>query len=67
MEDYLRKNADWTTATNQVTPLGAADYSSYLLNVGNSGADVTPVSSALASPHSTGRADLSRPICSSTI
>jgi len=40
MEDYLRKNADWTTATNQVTPLGAADYSSYLLNVGNSGADV---------------------------
>ncbi len=33
-------NAGWTTATNQVAPLGAPDYSSYLLNVANSGADV---------------------------
>jgi ABC-type branched-subunit amino acid transport system substrate-binding protein len=40
MEDYLNKNAGWTTVTNQVAPLGAADYSSYLLNVANSGADV---------------------------
>src|SRR6516162_2248969 len=40
MEDYLDKNAGWTTATNQVAPLGAPDYSSYLLNVANSGADV---------------------------
>src|SRR5277367_7048593 len=40
MEDYLGKNGGWTTATNQVAPLGASDYSSYLLNVGNSGADV---------------------------
>ncbi|MGE5095974.1 MAG: substrate-binding protein [Betaproteobacteria bacterium] len=39
MQDYL-KNAGWTTATNQVAPLGAPDYSSYLLNVANSGADV---------------------------
>ena len=39
MEDYLAKNGDWTTATNQVAPLGAPDYSSYLLNVANSGAD----------------------------
>jgi branched-chain amino acid transport system substrate-binding protein len=39
MEDYLGKNGDWTTATNQVAPLGAPDYSSYLLNVANSGAD----------------------------
>src|SRR4051812_9910983 len=39
MEDYL-KPAGWTTATNQVSPLGAPDYSSYLLNVANSGADV---------------------------
>src|SRR3984957_7576587 len=40
MEDYLNKNGGWTTVTNQVAPLGAPDYSSYLLNVGNSGADV---------------------------
>jgi ABC-type branched-subunit amino acid transport system substrate-binding protein len=39
MEDYLAKNGGWTTATNQVAPLGAPDYSSYLLNVANSGAD----------------------------
>jgi len=38
MEDYLGKNGGWTTATNQVAPLGAPDYSSYLLNVANSGA-----------------------------
>jgi len=40
VEDYLNKNGGWTTATNQVAPLGAPDYSSYLLNVSNSGADV---------------------------
>ncbi|HZT89886.1 MAG TPA: substrate-binding protein [Stellaceae bacterium] len=39
MEDYLNKNGGWTTVTNQVAPLGAPDYSSYLLNVANSGAD----------------------------
>ena len=39
MEDYL-KTSGWTTVTNQVSPLGAPDYSSYLLNVANSGADV---------------------------
>ncbi len=38
MQDYLA-TAGWTTATNQVAPLGAPDYSSYLLNVANSGAD----------------------------
>src|SRR5215468_7286597 len=32
--------AGWTTVTNQVAPLGAPDYSSYLLNVANSGAEV---------------------------
>ena len=32
--------AGWTTVTNQVSPLGAPDFSSYLLNVANSGADV---------------------------
>ncbi len=39
MQDYLA-TAGWTTATNQVSPLGAPDFSSYLLNVANSGADV---------------------------
>jgi branched-chain amino acid transport system substrate-binding protein len=38
MEDSL-KTAGWTTVTNQVAPLGAPDYSSYLLNIANSGAD----------------------------
>jgi branched-chain amino acid transport system substrate-binding protein len=38
MEDFL-KTAGWTTVTNQVSPLGAPDYSSYLLNIANSGAD----------------------------
>ena len=31
------KNGGWTTVTNQVAPLGAPDYSSYLLNIANSG------------------------------
>ena len=39
MQDYT-KDAGWTTVTNQVSPLGAPDFSSYLLNVANSGADV---------------------------
>jgi len=34
------KKDGWTTVTNQVAPLGAPDYSSYLLNIANSGADV---------------------------
>src|SRR5690242_95509 len=40
MSDYLNGQAGWTTVTDQVAPLGAPDYSSYLLNVANSGADV---------------------------
>jgi branched-chain amino acid transport system substrate-binding protein len=39
MQFYVA-TAGWTTATNQVAPLGAPDYSSYLLNIANSGADV---------------------------
>ena len=39
VDDYL-KTAGWTMVTNQVAPLGAPDYSSYLLNVANSGAEV---------------------------
>jgi branched-chain amino acid transport system substrate-binding protein len=40
MEDFLGKNGGWTTATNQVAPLGAPDYSSYLLNIANSPAEI---------------------------
>jgi len=40
MQDYLSKNGGWTMVTNQVAPLGAPDYSSYLLNIANSGAEV---------------------------
>ncbi|HEY1721259.1 MAG TPA: substrate-binding protein [Magnetospirillaceae bacterium] len=39
MEDFL-KTGGWTTVTNQVAPLGAPDYSNYLTNIANSGADV---------------------------
>ncbi len=39
MEQFV-KPGGWTTATAQVAPLGSPDYSSYLLNIANSGADV---------------------------
>ena len=39
MEEYL-KEGGWTTVTDQVSPLGTTEFSSYLLNVANSGADV---------------------------
>jgi branched-chain amino acid transport system substrate-binding protein len=38
--EAVTKKDGWTTVTNQVCPLGAPDYSSYLLNIANSGADV---------------------------
>ncbi len=40
MNDYLTEKGGWTMVTNQVSPLGSPDFSSYLLNVANSGADV---------------------------
>jgi branched-chain amino acid transport system substrate-binding protein len=40
MADYLGQNGGWTVATNQVSPLGAPDFSTYLLNVSNSGAEI---------------------------
>ena len=40
MEETLKAQGGWTVATNQVSPLGTTDFSSYLLNVANSGADV---------------------------
>ena len=39
VSDYLIKNGGWTMVTNQVSPLGAPDYSSYLTNIANSGAE----------------------------
>src|SRR5690348_6524235 len=37
MSDYLNGQAGWTTVTDQVAPLGAPDYPSYLRNVAKSG------------------------------
>lgn len=39
VEDYLTKNAGWTVVTNQVSPLGTQDFSQYLTNIMNSGAE----------------------------
>ena len=39
VNDYLTKNGGWTMVTNQVSPLGAPDFSSYLPNIANSGAE----------------------------
>ena len=40
MNDYLTQNGGWTMVTNQVSPLGTPDYSSYLTNIANSGAEI---------------------------
>jgi ABC-type branched-subunit amino acid transport system substrate-binding protein len=39
VSEYLQKNGGWQMVTNQVSPLGAPDYSSYLTNIANSGAE----------------------------
>jgi len=39
-QEATAKDGGWTVATNQIAPLGSPDYSSYLLNIANSGADV---------------------------
>lgn len=39
VNEYLTKNGGWQMVTNQVSPLGAPDYSSYLTNIANSGAE----------------------------
>ncbi len=39
MKEFTSKEG-WTEATNQLAPLGTTDFSSYLLNIANSGADV---------------------------
>ena len=40
VNDFLTEKAGWKMVTNQVSPLGSPDFSSYLLNIANSGADV---------------------------
>jgi branched-chain amino acid transport system substrate-binding protein len=40
MNDYLTKNGGWTMVTNQISPLGTQDFSQYLTNIANSGAEV---------------------------
>jgi branched-chain amino acid transport system substrate-binding protein len=39
VDDYLKKNANWQMVTNQVSPLGTQDFSQYLTNIANSGAE----------------------------
>jgi len=38
--DYLTQNGGWTMVTNQVSPLGTQDFSQYLTNIANSGAEI---------------------------
>jgi len=40
VNDYLTEHGGWTMVTNQVSPLGTQDFSQYLTNIANSGADV---------------------------
>src|SRR5665213_2025866 len=39
VNDYLTKNGGWTQVTDQVSPLGTQDFSQYLTNIANSGAE----------------------------
>jgi len=39
VNDYLTSQAGWTMVTNQVSPLGTQDFSQYLTNIANSGAE----------------------------
>jgi branched-chain amino acid transport system substrate-binding protein len=39
VNDYLTNNGGWTMVTNQVSPLGTQDFSQYLTNIANSGAE----------------------------
>ncbi len=39
VNEYLAKNAGWTMVTNQISPLGTQDFSQYLTNIANSGAE----------------------------
>ena len=37
--DYITQEGGWTIVTNQVSPLGTQDFSQYLTNIANSGAE----------------------------
>src|SRR5579872_1682899 len=39
VNDYLTANGGWTMVTNQISPLGTQDFSQYLTNIANSGAE----------------------------
>jgi ABC-type branched-subunit amino acid transport system substrate-binding protein len=39
VNDYLTSQGGWTQVTNQVSPLGTQDFSQYLTNIANSGAE----------------------------
>jgi ABC-type branched-subunit amino acid transport system substrate-binding protein len=39
VNDYLSSNGGWTMVTNQISPLGTEDFSQYLTNIANSGAE----------------------------
>jgi len=39
VNDYLSANGGWTMVTNQISPLGTQDFSQYLTNIANSGAE----------------------------
>jgi branched-chain amino acid transport system substrate-binding protein len=39
VNDYLSSERGWTMVTNQVSPLGTQDFSQYLTNIANSGAE----------------------------
>src|SRR4051812_3327068 len=39
VNEYLSKNAGWQMVTNQISPLGTQDFSQYLTNIANSGAE----------------------------
>ena len=40
VNDYLTKNGGWNMVTNQVSKLGTQDFSQFLTNIANSGAEV---------------------------
>ena len=40
VNDYLSANGGWQMVTNQVSPLGTQDFSQYLTNIANSGAEL---------------------------
>jgi hypothetical protein len=50
VNDYLKEHAGWEMVTNQVSPLGTQDFSQYLTNIANSGAEFRSTSTGAATP-----------------